>query len=271
MKAVHVQEFYKYLRDKGLSANSVKHIRAVIHAPLAWAYELGIIFENPAERAMIPRSKEKFQGTAYSMEEAQELLEVAKDEPIYPAIYLAVNFGLRKSEILGLTWDNVDLSTRELKINQVVVCQQKTIVKRNRTKTDSSRRTLPISESAAVYLSELWQKQQREKMSAQVEDKPYEDNDFVCKRADGRLFHPTTITKTFKTVLKKYQLREIRFHDLRHTAISLMECSGVDIKAVQAFAGHSDVATTLGVYAHTNQKQLQDGVNAFHMALRCAQ
>jgi len=266
-----VQEFYNHLiNDKGLSVNSVRKIRAVVHAPLEWAFSLGIIVENPAKRAKLPRERnKKGKAVAYTREELQELFMLSKNEVVFPAIYLAACFGLRRSEILGLTWDKIDLSARKMHICQVVVCQKKIELK-DKTKTESSTRTLPISDEAAEFLSALWKKQALEKMECESNGKAYDNNNFVCKHPDGRPLQPTFLSHKFMKIIKSSELRYNTFHGLRHTAITLLIHNGADPKSVQAFAGHSDIDTTLRIYTHASQELLCTAVQDLGSMLKFA-
>lgn len=256
-----VQEFYNHLiNDKGLSVSSVKKIRAVVHGPLEWAYSLGVIVENPAKRAKLPRERNKKRAAvAYTLEELQQLFALAKDEVIFPAIYLAACFGLRRSEVLGLTWDKIDLAARTMHICQVVVCQNE-IEFKDHTKTESSNRILSISDKAAKFLSDLWKKQAMEKLECESNGKEYNNNNFVCKHPDGRPLQPTFVSHKFMKIIQKSDLRYTTFHGLRHSVVTVMIHSGIDPKSVSAFAGHADLETTLGIYTDASQEWLRGTV-----------
>jgi integrase len=166
-------------------------------------------------------------------------------------VFLALCLGLRRSELLGLEWNAVDMDARVVHVVKTVVCQKNVLVK-NTTKSASSRRDLPMSDEVYQFLKNLQHEQKLQRLQFGPD---YIVNDVVCKHKNGTEYKPTDISHKFNEVLKAHDLRHIRFHDLRHTCASLMLLNHVPLKAVQVFMGHSSASTTMDIYAHVDLTQ----------------
>lgn len=264
LKPSHIQKFYNFLYDKGLSGNSVLHYHAVIRNALANAVKLDIILNNPVDKIDRPKKKQ-FIGSFYSVDELEKLYKVIKGDPIEIVVLLASFYGLRRSEVLGLRWSSsFDFKNNRItishKVIETVVKGQRKIICKNKTKNSSSYRSLPLVEEVKELLI---------KRKAEIEDnkkfwgKSYNTDyeDYVCVDSKGKLFRPEYITDHFKIILKNNKLRHIRFHDLRHSCASLLLKKNIPMKAIQEWLGHSTYSTTANIYAHlesdTKQKSAQ--------------
>lgn len=245
-KAVDIQRFYDKLIQDGLSAQSVHRYHTVVKQSLDYAYKQGIINENPILRVEVPKAPRTQHGTAYTAEEVNALFEAAKGTRLFPVIYLTAWYGLRRSEILGLTWGNIDIEARTMDICQVVT-RVNSLVIAPRTKNDSSHRRLWLTDETCQLLRQLRLQQSLERMKLGVD---YVANDFVCKMGDGQMMKPEFVSISFKKLLEKNDLRPIRFHDLRHTAATLLLESGVQIQDVSRYLGHSNISVTMDTYGH---------------------
>ena len=200
---------------------------------------------NPVDRADLPKRK-KYKGKAYSVDTAFELVDKIKGDVLEPAVILGLYYGLRRSEVLGLRWSDIDYKSGTIHIQNTVV-RYTTTVECEQTKSDTSNRTLYIIPETKDYFLDLRKRQQEAKL---LLGSSYYDNDHVCRHNDGTPFKPNYISKRFSDLLKKYDLPHIRFHDLRHTAGSLLLDSKMSIKQIQEYLGHDQVSTTLDIYAH---------------------
>ena len=249
LEPLHIQQFYNYYMDKGLSSTTVLKVHANIRKALQYAVNLNIIPYNPADRVVKPK-KQKYTGDYYDEEQVNRLLEVTKDESIYSAILLTAFYGFRRSEVLGLRWKDVSFKNCTVTVCNTVV-EYDTVVEKERTKTAASHRTLPLIKPVEEYLLKLKAEQVR------MEDflgEQYIQNHFICKQACGKPFYPNYITERFHRLIKRYGLPRIRFHDLRHSAATMLLANGFSLKEIQEWLGHSDIATTANIYAHVLYK-----------------
>ncbi|MDE7242905.1 MAG: site-specific integrase [Oscillospiraceae bacterium] len=160
-------------------------------------------------------------------------------EPIRAAVTLAVCYGLRREEICGLRWRDIDFEAKKLYVRNTVTQNGVLKIEAERTKTEKSRRVIDLIDSTIPYLVSLKQTQQRQGIALNK----------VCVWPDGREVQPNYITHRTKRIMEKYGLERIRVHDLRHTAASLLATRATP-KQVQEFLGHEDISTTMNVYTH---------------------
>ena len=157
--------------------------------------------------------------------------------------------GLRRSEVLDLKWSAGDFDNGKVNINHTVV-KNLSVEYKNKTKTDSSKRTLDLLDDVKNKLLEL-KGQQAE--NQKIFGNEYHKSDYIFKYADGSLLRPDCVTRSFQRVLKKHGLKNMRFHDLRHSTASIMYENGSYIKQIQYWPGHSDIKTTLQIYTHISK------------------
>ena len=235
--------------DIGLSSTTVLKVHANIRKALQYAVNLNIIPYNPADRVVKPK-KQKYTADFYDEEQVNQLLEATKNESIYPAILLTAFYGFRRSEVLGLRWKDINFKSRTVTVCNTVV-EYDTVVEKERTKTAASHRTLPLIKPIEEYLLNLKAEQER------MEDflgEQYIQNNFICKQACGKPFYPNYITERFHRLINRYGLPHIRFHDLRHSAATMLLANGFSLKEIQEWLGHSDIGTTANIYAHVLYK-----------------
>jgi len=221
------------------------------------ALKKNLIPYNPVDRATLP-SKERFIGKAYTLDQANKLLSVLDDEPMKPAIILALYYGLRRSECLGLRWKDMDFNAGTIIIRNTVV-KVLTIVEDEKTKSRASNRTLMIIPETRDYFLNLQRKQNENRL---LFGDGYEDSGHVCAWDDGRMFKPDYISRHFGLILDKHGLERIRFHELRHTTGSLLMNKGLSAKQIQEFLGHENVATTLQIYGHLDAESKKEAAYA---------
>lgn len=245
----HIKVRHMTLRDlqgyyaaklKVLSVNSLRKQHCVISGALLDAVRDGIIPVNFADYVEFPKA-EKFEGKAYTVKQVADLMEAAEveGEPVHAAVILAVCYGLRRSEICGLRWSDIDFDNGKLYVRNTVVQNGTLRIEAERTKTAKSRRAIDLIASTVPYLMQLKQTQQQNGIQL----------DKVCVRPDGEEVRPDYITYTTRKIMEKYGLQYIRLHDLRHTAGTLLSTRAT-MKQVQEFLGHEDISTTANIYVH---------------------
>lgn len=245
-----IQELYHSMLADGLSGTTVQRYHGVLHKALKDAVKRRIIVANPADQVTRPK-KEQFIASFYNGNEMRHLLEVAKNDEIYIPITLTVYYGLRRSEVLGLKWSAIDFDEGTITIKHTVHSGKDGPIGKDRLKTKSSYRTLPLHENIREILLEERNKQERmRKVMRSAYSKEY--TDYICVDALGRLYDPNYVTSHFATLLKQNNMRKIRFHDLRHSCASLLVAQGVSMKLIQEWLGHSDMGTTANIYSHVD-------------------
>lgn len=249
MRPLDVQDYYDAKIAEGLSSNTVDRHKNVISGALKYAYMQELIPSNPADRASVPRVPSTFEATPCTIEQAQQLLKAAEGKPVYPAIFIALYFGLRREEILGLTWSAVDMEGRKIEIFKTVTRHTSLVVK-DRPKNKSSRRVLIMPDEAFEFFRKLKARQTEERVKLGA---AYEVNDWVCKHADGRPLKPDYISSAYACIRKTCGLENVRFHDLRHTVGTLLYDNETPLKDIQMLLGHSKISTTADLYVHPSE------------------
>ena len=275
LKPADIQKFYTYLYSKELTGNTVLHYHNLIRKALQTALRLDLILSNPADRVERPK-KEQFIGSFYSQTELNTLFSLIKDDPLKIVIYLASFYGLRRSEVLGLKWDAFDFENKTITIKHKAIQGKKdnkiVVILKDKTKNQSSYRTLPLVDEIIVLLKEH-QKQidENKKLCGNSYNKKYLD--YVCVDSVGKIFRPEYVTDHFTLIMNKNKdiLRKIRFHDLRHSCASLLLAKGIPMKEIQDWLGHSTYSTTANIYAHLEKDTKNKSANVLSNTLTFAE
>jgi integrase len=261
----HIQDYYTWeMKVNGLSANTVIHRHANIRKALQYAFRTGLIDVNPADRIERPR-KENFVGSTYNDQELEQLFLAAKGDPLELPVMLAAFYGLRRSEVLGLRWDAIDFEKKTITICHVVteVCVdgKLQLVEKDRTKTKSSYRTLPL---VKPFEDALLRKRAKQEENRKLCGKCYDKSHlaYINLNEIGNLITPGFLTDHFPILLERNGLRKIRFHDLRHSCASLLYAHGVSLKEIQEWLGHSNISTTSNIYTHLDYSSKVASANA---------
>ena len=254
IKAFLIQNFYNSLLANGLSGNTVLKVHANVHTALQHAFNLELVPCNQADKVKLPK-KEEFVGNFYTVDEVNQLLRIFKDEAMYLTVLLTVFYGFRRSEVLGLKWKNFDMVGNTLTVQGVRVRSGKiNSLEKPRTKNKTSHRTLPLVPEVKEVLLSIMELQQEDKA---LLGSAYNESEYVCKWPDGRPFLPNYISTRFRKVVSKSNLPVYRFHDLRHSAASMLLKKGFSLKDIQVWLGHSSIATT-SRYAHIDSQDKEE-------------
>ncbi|WP_206093763.1 site-specific integrase [Paludifilum halophilum] len=254
LKPMDLQNYYgnKLINGRkdgsgGLSPRSVLHHHRVLHEALEYAVRWQVIAINPAKAATPPKPQ-KAQVNVLNKEEIHQLLTASKGTPYYEPIFFAVNTGMRRGEIFGLRWKDINFENNIISVRQTLQRLKSEGLKfRDTTKTDGSRRTIFVSESVIDMLKKLKTKQAKNKIKAG----PYYKNyDLVFAKNDGSPIDVDYFSKAFGLLIKRINLPHIRFHDLRHTHATLLLQQGEHPKVVSERLGHSTIAITMDTYSH---------------------
>lgn len=239
----------EYINEKAsyLSAETVHKHFANLHKFLDYMWRLDVISYNPADKVKLPKKNRQQRGSTYTVTQLQQLFDLFKSDPLELAIHIASTYGIRRSELCGLKWDAVDLERGYLTICHTAIVDCGRVIYSDNTKSQSSRRRLPITPHIRELLKaeQMRQQENREKLH-----NAYRDWGYVCCWADGSPILPEYLSAHYRKVLKSSDLPFIQFRNLRDTVATLLHESGHDVKSIQGWLGHSDPSTTAKYYVH---------------------
>jgi len=240
-----IQAVYTKWHDQ-YAPSTIRQFHAVLRMCMEQALMEGLIPRNPCAHVKPPALNES-RSRALDMKEVPALLDAAKGSPIRGPILMALLTGLRRGEVLGLRWEDVDLESGVLVVNrQLVLVSNKVELVEPKSRSAHRYITLPT-----LLVLEL-----RATRKTQSERKLFMGNrwgnewDLVFAREDGSPINPTYLSVEFKRVVERAGLRPIRFHDLRHTQATLLLAAGENLKVVQERMGHANSNITLDTYTH---------------------
>jgi len=248
----------------------------VLKMALKQAMRWDMVPRNVAEAIKAPRQVQR-QMSVWTPQEAEKFLKSAEPHRLYAAFYTALMTGMRRGELLGLQWADLDLDRSRLHVRhnlievRVDAVQEKQHAGKARVsaievhlatpKTAGSQRTILLSPGT---VSELRAHRERQETERQTAGSAWAGEDFVFASPLGGHTDPRTFYGWYLALLQASGVRRIRFHDLRHTAASLMILRGIPPKTVSERLGHADVAFTLRVYTHLYDGQKEEA--AFDLA-----
>lgn len=246
--------------------NSVNDIKIQANLVFKYAVKMDYILKNPMEYVTIPKKEETFlaakeERNYWTKNEVKEFLKLAKNHmsmQYFMMFYLLIYTGMRKGELVALTWDDIDLKEQTININKTMFFEKgKEIVQT--AKKYASNRTIDI-DSHTTKLLTSWKVKQKELLLADgINKKP----SHILLRGDLRpirLAYPNELLNNFITI---YDLHSITIHGLRHTHASMLFEAGASIKEVQARLGHKDIQTTMNVYTHVSKTMSQKTAENF--------
>ena len=241
-----VQHMLRDAQRAGRSPRTVGHIRAVLRAALSRAVRWDMVVRNVAALADPPRIPAA-KITPLTVAEAQRVLQVAGGTDLEAIVTVALMMGLRQSEILGLTWSAIDYDAGIVHVDRQLqrVDHAWELVE---VKTASSRRVVPLPPRAAKALQRERSRQAARQLVAEDWQEPIPD--LVFTGLSGRPLHGSSVTHTWqKTLLPSAEISSRPFHSLRGSCVSLLASQGMEITTVKELMGHTDIRTTMNVYA----------------------
>jgi integrase len=243
----HLRGLYRERLEAGLAPRMVQLIHTTLHKALKEAAADGLVPRNVAGLVRAPRPAGQ-ETNPLTPEQARALLKTASSERLAALYVLAVTTGMRQGELLGLKWEDIDLNAGTLRVRRTLSTAIGGGFGFSPPKTAKGRRNIRLPESA---LSSL-----RNHREAQLEKRDgitglWEDHGLVFTTHVGTpISRQDLITRSFKPLLQRAGLPNIRFHDLRHTCATLLLCRGVHAKLVQELLGHATISVTLDTYSH---------------------
>jgi len=257
LTADQVQTFCSKMLKEGLSPGTVRLIYTILNAALRDAIRRKKLAINVCSAVTLPRAtRHKIQ--PLDREQARRLLKAAKGSPIECLLTLALGTGMRLGEILSLRWGDINLEERMLQVCHTVDYIQGFGIVESEPKTDSSRRSIILPPFVVDALKRHYVHQLRERQRVGI---AWKDQDLVFSNRYGRYFDRMRLHTLFKRVLKDAGLPHMRFHDLRHSAATILLSMGVPAKVVQEVLGHSKINTTLDIYGHVLSEMQRDAMD----------
>jgi integrase len=258
----HVQTMLNRKKAEGLSARTVAYIRAILRAALNDAMQRGIIVRNVAAFAKPPRG-DKREAQPFTIEDVRHFFASVVNDRHEAAYVIAGTLGLRRGEVLGLRWSDVDERAGTITVRQQVqrVGGKDQLLQ---LKTKRSARTLPLTTNVREALERRKQQQAQERLLA---GDRWQVSGLIFTSTIGTMMNPGNFYARYRQALERAGLAGHTFHDLRHTATTLLVRQGVHPRVAMEILGHSQIAVTMDVYSHVVGDSMRDAMTSIETAL----
>ncbi|ALE78642.1 integrase [Pseudonocardia sp. AL041005-10] len=252
------------LKAGGTSARMVQWIHSTLRVALQHAVSEELVTRNVARSVRVAQPPRDTLSEPLTADEATAFLRAVKTHRLHGLWVTVLVLGLRRSEVCGLHWDDVDLDRGTLKIQRGL---QRTggRLQELPTKTRRSRRTVPLPAMVVDALREHQERQCAERTAAVRGT--WTDTPYVFTSSVGTPLEPRTLTRTFHALLERHGFRRVRLHDLRHTCVSLLLSLGVHPRIVMEIVGHSAIEMTMNVYGHVTLDSQRDALDLLNTQL----
>ncbi|MFF2436642.1 tyrosine-type recombinase/integrase [Streptomyces sp. NPDC058107] len=244
------------------SAATAKESHRVLRSALTAACREELISRNVVKLVPAPRVHSR-ELKPWDLEETTAFLEAARKDPLYTAFVLAVALGLRRGEVLGLRWSDIDLERRTLTVRNQIQRVQKELY----ADSTKNRRTRAIPVPLMCVAPLRWQRlrQASQRLAA---GQAWHDSDYVFTTRTGRTIEPRNLGRSFERIMEDAGLRRIRLHDARHGCATLLFAAGVPARVVMEILGHSQIAVTMNVYTHVSDDNRREAMGHMDRLLR---
>jgi integrase len=242
-----LQALYASKLSGGLAPRTVGHIHRVLHKSLGQAVRWGLAVRNVAD-AVDPPKVHRAEMRALNAEEARRLLAAAEGDPLEALYVLALTTGMRQGELLGLHWGDIDLEAGALQVRRTIGRVRGQGFVESEPKSASGRRHIALAPSAAGALRRHWDRQFAERLGGEAV--PGSGSLVFCNGLGKPIEPQNLLYRSFRKLLQRAGLPPMRFHDLRHSAATLLLSMGTHPKVVQELLGHSQISLTLDTYSH---------------------
>jgi integrase len=252
-----VQAAYAKILKSGYKPKTIKTINAVLHKALDQAIRWRLLARNVCNEVSLPRTA-KFDIHPLTREQVQKLLDTARGYRFETMLTLALMTGMRRGELLGLRWSDIDFETGNLHISRSVGYVTGCGFVEAEPKTAASNRTIPLPQ----FVIDLLRQHRLDQAEARSEaGERWQEHDLVFCNRTGGFFSISQLYKQFRILLYEAGLPDMRFHDLRHSAATVLLTMGVHPKVVQERLGHSQISMTLDTYSHVLPSMQQEATD----------
>ena len=247
LRPVDLAGFYATLAREGLAPRTIRLIHTVSHRALGQAKLWGVVRDNPTELAKPPKMPDR-ETSMLQPNEAATLLERLRGKPLYLLVSLAVGTGMRRNEMLGLRWQDVDLDRARVTIAQALEETRAHGIRVKGPKTKHGRRTISLPAHLVAELRQHWREQQEQRLTMGLGRAPADSP--VLATPEGTYQSPNALSKAWPRIMAAIGMPAVTLHSLRHTHASMLIANGMDILTISRRLGHSSPTITLGVYGH---------------------
>lgn len=264
LKPIQIERMWGKMRDAQLAPKTVKNTHTVLRRALGDAERLGMISSNPATKVRAPRVEHREQ-SVWTPTQVSAFLKHIEGTRLHMPVMLAATTGMRRAEVLGVRWKDIDLEAGVLTVAQTLTAVRgEPII--TPPKTDGSRRTIPLSKRTIASLRSHRAAQAAERLAAgEVWDKRHDD--LVFRTEIGEWVHPDLFSRAFSRAVASSGLPVIRLHDLRHSWATNAFSAGLAAKTISKQLGHSGIVITLDVYTSVPEQTARDAVDVIEAAI----
>ncbi|HET8843502.1 MAG TPA: site-specific integrase, partial [Ktedonobacteraceae bacterium] len=249
---------------------TIRYYHSVLHNALSVAVKWELVPRNVCDLTSPPR-RERYEMQTLTLEQAQKLLDALSGHKWEALFKLALATGLRRGEVLGLKWQDIDFEASTLQVRRILsrvptnTANREHVYVEAEPKTKRSRRSVVI----AAFAREALEKHHTIQLEAKQKAGEYwQENDYVFCTTRGNHLNPNYVVDVLKKLLRNAGLPNIRFHDLRHSAATLLFKMKVHPKIVQELLGHSNISITLDIYSHVLPGMQEDAINSLDQAFK---
>ena len=246
LRPAHIDNFYQNRIKAGVGVRTIRYCHSVLHSAMVKAVRLGLLTHNPVDGATQPRLIQK-EITIMDENQIMQFLIAARENRHEALFHIAVKTGMRQSELLGLKWIDLDWTSGMLHVRRQVQRVDGKGYEFAEPKTKTGRRTILLGEASLQMLRKQLERQTLEKKIAGAR---WKENDLIFASTLGTPTDLRNLFREYKQVLLNAGLPEMRFHDLRHTAASIMLKHNIPVFTVSRILGHSKPSVTLDIYTH---------------------
>lgn len=267
----HVQTLLNCKPKDGLSPRSIAYLRVVLRRALNQALKWDLVVRNAAALAEPPRTV-RHESNPLTPEQSHALLLAVKGARLEAFYTVALALGMRRGEVLGLRWQDVDFGARTLKVRQAIQRIAGKLTESGNSgliaaepKTERSRRTIAMPDVISKALKNHRVRQLEERLSAGA---AWQENGLVFPNSIGAPLDPKALHRDFKRLLSEAALPSIRLHDLRHSAASLLLAQGIPMRTIMELLGHSSITLTADTYSHLRAPAMREAADKMDLILR---